>query len=193
MRAWWQDADCVIAADAGWKTARRLGLVPDVLLGDYDSALPPSDANVWRLPAEKDDTDTQFAAREAVRRGASEVVILGGIGGRLDHTFANCQTLLFLAENGVRATLAGEYDEVTALLPGETQVPARDGWYFSVFSAQEAAEGVTLRGVRYPLEKYTLVNTFPIGVSNEFAAPTATVRFTRGRLLLVLSKKERAM
>lgn len=190
LRAWWQDADYIIAADAGWEHARRLGLAPDLCLGDYDSAPCPAGKGALVLPAEKDDTDTQFAAREALRRGAEEVVILGGLGGRLDHTLANCQTLLFLAENGVRAVLADEENEVMGFVPGTYGIPRREGWYLSVFSAGDAAEGVTLEGVKYPLREYTLTNAFPLGVSNEFAGRDAVVRFARGRLIVVLSRME---
>lgn len=187
----WQDADFVIAADAGYENARRLGVEPDLLLGDYDSApCPPQNAKTLVLPAEKDDTDTCFAARRAIGLGATEAVILGGLGGRLDHTLANLQTLVFLAKNGVRAWLVDEANEVTALLPGTHAIPARPGWYFSIFSAGDAAQGVTLEGLKYPLHEATVTNFFPIGVSNEFAADPATVRFTAGVLYLMLSRRE---
>ncbi len=191
MRRFWQDADTVIAADAGYETARRLGVEPDILLGDYDSApRPPANAKTWVLPAEKDDTDTYFAARKAIELGADEVAILGGLGGRLDHTLANLQTLVFLAQNGVRAQLVDEANEATALLPGAYRIPARQGWYLSLLSAGEAARGVTLSGLKYPLHEATVTHSFPIGVSNEFVADTATVRFTGGILFLVLSRRE---
>lgn len=187
----WHDADVIIAADAGYENARRLGLRPDLLLGDYDSApCPPKDAKTLVLPAEKDDTDTYFAARRAIELGASEVVILGGLGGRLDHTLANLQTLVFLAKNGVRAWLADEANEVTALLPGAHPIPARPGWYYSIFSAGDAARGVTLKGLKYPLHEATVTNFFPIGISNEFAADTAEVCFSAGVLYLMLSRRE---
>lgn len=187
----WQDADVIIAADAGYENARRLGLRPDLLLGDYDSApCPPPNAKTVVLPAEKDDTDTYFAARRAIMLGASEAVILGGLGGRLDHTLANLQTLVFLAKNGVRAWLADEANEVTVLLPGTHRIPARPGWYLSIFSAGDAAHGVTLKGLKYPLHEATVTNSFPIGVSNEFAAQTAEVCFSEGILYLMLSRRE---
>ena len=81
--------DVILAADAGWKTARALGFAPTLALGDFDTAPAPKGPDVLRLPAEKDDTDTFFAARKALEMGCSEVLILGGIGGRLDHTLAN--------------------------------------------------------------------------------------------------------
>lgn len=187
----WQDADLIIAADAGYENARRLGLEPDLLLGDYDSApRPPQSAKTLVLPAEKDDTDTYFAARRAIALGADEAVILGGLGGRLDHTLANLQTLVFLAQNGVRAWLADEANEVTALLPGTHIIPARPGWYLSVFSAGDAARGVTLQGLKYPLHEAVVTNFFPVGVSNEFAADTAAVRLSEGVLYLMLSRRE---
>ena len=131
------------------------------------------------------------SSRKALELGATDVVIVGGLGGaRLDHTLANLQTLVFLAKNGVCATLADTDNEVTALLPGTHRIQARPGWYFSIFSAGEQAPGVTLEGLKYPLHDYTLTHAFPIGVSNEFAAETATLRFSAGMIYLVLSRKE---
>ena len=180
-----------IAADAGLLLCERLGVKPDLVLGDFDSMdVCQAPADCIRVPVEKDDTDTFFAARKALEMGCSEVLILGGIGGRLDHTLANLQTLVFLAKNGVCATLADTDNEVTALLPGTHRIQARPGWYFSIFSAGEQAPGVTLEGLKYPLHDYTLTHAFPIGVSNEFAAETATLRFSAGMIYLVLSRKE---
>lgn len=191
LSGFWRDADCIIAADAGYAHARRLGLEPDLLLGDYDSApRPPAGARTLCLPAEKDDTDTHYAARQALARGADEVVILGGLGGRLDHTLANLQTLIFLAQRGAHAVLADVDDEITALLPGTHTVPARRDWYLSVFSAGGCARGVTLEGLKYPLQNATLTHAFPVGVSNEFLGARAVVRFSSGVLYLALSRRE---
>ena len=199
LHSWWADADYVIAADAGYENACRVGVEPDLLLGDYDSApRPEAGAKTVFLPAEKDDTDTYYAARKALELGATDVVIVGGLGGaRLDHTLANLQTLVFLAKNGVCATLADTDNEVTALLPGTHRIQARPGWYFSIFSgylsvlcSSGAAHGVTLSNLKYPLTDYNMTSSFPIGVSNEFAAETATLRFSAGMIYLVLSRKE---
>lgn len=191
LRHFWQDAELIIAADAGYENARRLGIEPDLLLGDYDSApCPPPNAKTLVLPAEKDDTDTYFAARKAIERGVSEVVILGGLGGRLDHTLANLQTLVFLAKNGMRAVLADEENEATVLLPGEHRIPSRCDCYLSIFSAGDAARGVTLEGLKYPLHEATVTGFYPIGVSNEFVGDAATVRFSAGTLYLIFSRRE---
>ena len=191
--------DCIIGVDKGLEFCYRNHVIPDWILGDFDSISKEvidwyreqQEIPIRQYKPEKDDTDTYYAARKALELGATDVVIVGGLGGaRLDHTLANLQTLVFLAKNGVCATLADTDNEVTALLPGTHRIQARPGWYFSIFSAGEQAPGVTLEGLKYPLHDYTLTHAFPIGVSNEFAAETATLRFSAGMIYLVLSRKE---
>lgn len=102
--------DLVIAADAGYRACQREGIVPDLLLGDFDSMEPPEGfAQLLRLPVEKDDTDTLAAIRAGLERGCTDFRIYGGTGGkRLDHTLANLQSLLFLRRRGARGFL---YDD----------------------------------------------------------------------------------
>ena len=99
--------DFVIAADAGYRTCRALGIVPDLLLGDFDSMDQPTDfAYVERVPVEKDDTDTMLAIKTALDKGCKEIYLYGGTGGkRLDHTLANLQSLLYLRRRGARGYL----------------------------------------------------------------------------------------
>ncbi len=194
LRHWCEGADLLIAADAGWRQAKAWGLCPDILLGDYDSAPMPEhlpEQTLLRLPAEKDDTDTHCAARQAIAAGCTQAVILGGLGGRLDHTLANMNTLLFLAQHGVQAVLADEGVEVRALLPGAHILPARPGWYCSLFPAQGRVEGLWLENLKYPLQNAVLTAHWPVGVSNEFLEGPARVRFAKGALYCVLCRKER--
>ena len=188
MRPFYETADVLIAADAGWQSAKELGLVPDICLGDYDSAAAPQGAE--RLPAEKDDTDTHYAAKKALALGATHVTILGGLGGRLDHTLANFQTVLFLQQQGVQAVLADENTEMHVLLPGTHTVPQKDSCYVSLFPISELATGVTLQGLKYPLQNAVLSNVFPIGVSNEFAAENAIISLKTGGLYMLICRKE---
>ncbi|WP_367925566.1 thiamine diphosphokinase [uncultured Ruthenibacterium sp.] len=190
LHKWWDTADFVIAADAGYESARALGVKADLLLGDYDSAPAPDlDGHTVKLPAEKDDTDTYYAVRKALEIGFEEIVILGGIGGRFDHTMANLQTLVLLAQRGVRGILADETTEITALLPGTYEIPRRDNVYLSLFTAEKQTEGVSLRGLKYSLTNYTMTNSFPIGVSNEFEEEKATISFRKGSLYLMFCQK----
>ena len=186
LHEWWDSADYVIAADAGYESARALGVKTDLLLGDYDSAPAPElDARTVRLPAEKDDTDTYYAVRKALEIGFEEVVILGGIGGRFDHTMANLQTLFYLAQSGVKGFLGDETTEVTVLLPGTYEFAKREDVYVSLFTAEKETGGVTLRGLKYPLTDATLTNAFPVGVSNEFVDEKAMISFKKGSLYLM--------
>ena len=189
MRPYYEGADITIAADAGYRRMQALGLTPDLLLGDYDSAPPPPNAtNVERLPHEKDDTDTHYAARRALELGAKKVTVLGGLGGRLDHTLANLDTLVFLAAKGVQACLADETTELYALLPGHYHFARRAG-YVSLFPAGGEVRGVTLKGFYYPLTDAVLRCDYPVGVSNEFAADIGEISFTEGILYLVFARE----
>ncbi len=192
MREYCAGADFVIAADAGYETARGIGIEPDLLIGDYDSApFPKETEKTIRLPAEKDDTDTLCAVKKALERNADEILILGGLGGRFDHTLANLQTLIFLAQKGVKALLADEANEITVLTPGEYRFAACKGWYYSFFSIGSSVENLTLEGFKYPLSGGRLTNGYPLGVSNEPAQKELTVRFEKGMLFFVKSRMER--
>ena len=183
--------DTVWAADAGLKAAQRAGVVPDLCLGDWDSCERPKDAReLIALPAEKDDTDTHHAARLIAGRGFQQALLLGCLGGRLDHTLANLHTLLYLTGQGVRCWLVGAGSAVTALQNGSLRLPRRPKCYFSVFAADGDACGVTLRGMKYPLDRALVTERFPIGVSNEILEETGEVTVENGTLLLVYSKRE---
>ena len=98
--------DLIIAADSGYMNAKALGVTPDLLLGDLDSLgdiKPPKTAEILQVPAEKDFTDTQLAVDTAIKKGASEIIIVGGLSGRLDHTLANIQLAASMGVNSIPA------------------------------------------------------------------------------------------
>lgn len=181
----------LIAADGGLATAARLGRTPDLAVGDWDSAPKPVRVPSLTLPHEKDDTDTQFAAKWAWEHSYQEVLIYGALGGRLDHTLANLHTLYYLERRGVRAVLYGEGAQAQLLTAkkGKCVLPKREGWYLSVFAFDGAAYGVCEKGVYYPLQDATLTSDFPIGVSNEFLAKEAEISVEKGNLLILQIKK----
>ena len=91
----------VIAADQGLRYLEEAGITPDLIVGDFDSlGIVPQGANVVRHPVEKDDTDMMLAVKTGLARGYRTFVLYGGLGGRLDHTYANFQTLTYLARHG---------------------------------------------------------------------------------------------
>ena len=175
----------VICADSGLRLAQRLGITPDLVLGDFDSlGAVPANLPHMTVPVEKDDTDTVLAARTALEKGFRDIRIYGAFGGRLDHTFANLQTLEFLREAGARGMLTGAHDTAVLIGRGETlRLPRRENRTLSVFAWSEQCSGVTLRGVHYPLENGIL----PLGVSNQITAAEAEIICGEGLLLVISS------
>lgn len=181
-----QTGDLVLAADAGYLACRQAGITPDLLLGDFDSMDQPADFDhVRRVPVEKDDTDTMLAVKTALDRGMGTIVFYGCLGGRLDHTYANLQTLTYLARRGGQGWLLGDGTVVTAVENGRLDLPAGLRGAVSVFCPDGQALGVTLRGLHYPLEDYTLTSGFPLGVSNQFTGQAASVSVREGTLLVM--------
>ena len=184
--------DClVIAADAGYARCQALGIVPDLVIGDFDSLCKVPDlSTVVRLPVEKDVTDMDAAVKMALEQGCKVFHLYGGMGGRPDHTLANYTILTKLSQEKIAAFLYGEGYSVTAVTDGTLTLNGKRGETVSVFAWTERAEGVTLRGLKYPLENAVLTNTFALGVSNSFAEETAVVSVKRGTLLVMWEKKD---
>ena len=159
--------DFVIAADKGYEALEAYGVPPDLVVGDFDSlGHRPSHPNVVQLPSVKDDTDMVYALREGLERGFRRFVLLGGVGGRLEHTLANL-------EGTVATVLRDERMTFPAGLTG----------FWSAFCLSGKAEGVTLRNLKYELTDYTISADFPLGVSNEFLEEPAQVSVRKGALL----------
>ena len=176
--------DLVIAADGGY--AQLGGVHADLVVGDFDSlGFVPAGEHVVRHPAEKDDTDTMLAARIGLERGYRAFVLLGGVGGRLDHTLANIQTLAFLRENGARAALLGEAETITLIQNESLRFRAGLAGIVSVFSFGAVASGVYERGLAYALADATLTDTNPLGVSNAFTGAAAEISVQNGRLVVL--------
>lgn len=160
-------------------------------MGDFDSlGHRPNHPNVIQLPTEKDDTDMVYALREGLGLGYRRFVLLGGVGGRLEHTLANLQLLDWLTTNGAQGVLAGEKTVATCIRDGDSLTfPATLEGYLSVFCNSGAAEGVTLSGLKFPLDKAELAGSFPLGVSNQFQGQEATVTVEKGSLLLLWEER----
>ena len=181
--------DCVIAADGGLRHTEKLGIVPDVVLGDFDSlGYAPEGANVF--PVEKDDTDAMLAVRRGLELGCRDFLLYGSLDGpRLDHTVANFQTLQFLCDHGASGILAGIHTMATVVKNGSLFFPAECDGTISVFCLGRDAFGVTLKGLYYPLENGTLTAGFPLGVSNHFTGEPAEISVTDGSLLVIWEGK----
>ncbi len=185
--------DLVICADAGLRHAQALGLRVDLLLGDFDSldegALADARADgvaIVQVPVEKDKTDSHLALEEALRRGATEILLVGGSGSRLDHTLSN---VLLLPECPVPVTMTDGKSIARALRDGQwLEVRRESGAYLSLVPLSPVVTGVCVSGVHWPLADAVLRWGESLGISNRVVEPVARVSIGEGRLLVVQAR-----
>ena len=181
--------DYMIYCDCGLRHMDGLGAEPDLIVGDFDSySNPEFDTETIVLPCEKDDTDTVFAVKEALRRGFEDFLLIGVVGERLDHTLGNVSILLMLDSEGKVGTIIDDYSEME-IVSDRCEMPCiiDDSYvYFSLINISGTARGVNIRGAKYPLENAEITCEYQYGVSNEvLTGCTAEVSVGEGRLLLV--------
>ena len=195
----------LIAVDGGADYCHEMGLSPDLYLGDFDSvsdfevsvedvcdamALDGMEKTpkIVKLPCEKDDTDTLAALRVGIEKGFEVFYIFGGSGGRLDHTVANIQSLLFLRNNGCKGTMINGSERVFVIKNESVSFPASEEGMLSLFALGGKAQGVSIFGMKYNLEDAVLTNDFPIGISNEFVGTEAIVTVREGEVLGIMTR-----
>ena len=179
----------VIAADGGTELAADLGVMPDRIIGDFDSCgHMPDGNNVEVYPCEKDDTDLMLAIKAGLKAGCRDFQIYGAAGGRLDHMIGNIQSLAFLLGRGAHGCIISDREYVTLLSPGRYFFTKRGGFSLSLFAYSEKAEGLCIRGVKYAAEDCELSSDFPLGISNIITADRAEVSFKKGRILVICSR-----
>ncbi len=193
-----KEEDLCIAVDGGLSYCPVLEIEPDLIIGDFDSVTDQEreavallseqiPERVITLPVEKDDTDTMAAIKIGLEKGYRDFRIYAGLGGRFDHSIANVQALLYLKN----------HDAVGYLLDGGSMVlvisnesvefrPEMEG-YVSLFALGDVAKGVTIRGLKYPLEGKNITNDFPLGISNEFIGEKSYIAVEEGSLLCIIS------
>lgn len=182
------DVGYVIAADSGVHVADRLGLAVDLVVGDLDSADPDAlerdGITVERHPSAKDQTDIVLALDRAAELGARAVVVVAGIGGRLDHALANLLVLASPDYAGIEIrALVGDAD--VAVVHRRHALSGPPGTVVSLLAVGGPARGVVTSGLRYPLAGETLEALSSRGVSNELAGGPATVAVDAGTLLVI--------
>ena len=185
-------ADMLIAADSGAETALRLGHIPAFIVGDFDSLddqladqLRARGSHIVPAAIEKDETDTELAVQLALEQGATEITLLGALGGeRFDHTIAN--VLLLAGFDSVPIRII-DGPSICWLLrgPGSTAIEGMTGDLLSLFSLAGDAAGVRTQGLYYPLRGETLRFGKPRGVSNALTSEHAEVSVDSGLLLII--------
>lgn len=191
----------MIAVDGGLKVTDQLGLVPNMIVGDFDTIEPEILAKyknqehieMRRFNPVKDFTDTESAIKAAIEIGSEEIFILGGTGSRLDHTLANIQLLQLPLEKRIPAYIINEQNKIMLIDEHTKELvfeQNEDSYPFlSLIPLTEVVEGITISGVKYPLENSTfyLNKMISLGVSNEITSKQAELSVKKGTLIVIRS------
>ncbi|MBR4725590.1 MAG: thiamine diphosphokinase [Lachnospiraceae bacterium] len=186
IKSYLRDDDFLVFCDSGLKHMEALGLTADLIIGDFDSHENPMlPVETIVLPCEKDDTDTVFAVKEALKRGFEDFLLLGTIGGRIDHTLGNLSILLMLDTAGKHGIMVDDHSEMEIISDKPAYVEDRYS-YFSLLNISGTAEGIVIENAKYLLDGGGITCDYQYGVSNEvIKGKTAKITVAEGRLLLV--------
>ena len=184
----------IICCDGGMRHAMKLGLVPDYIVGDFDSVSPEvleyykkQDIELKQVPCRKDETDMELGIRHAAEIGAEDITLIGGIGSRLDHTLANIFQLIRIDKLGIKGRIVNENNLIT-LCTGRADIEGQKGDLVSFVPITPEVKGVTTSGLEYPLDKATLYMDSPLGVSNVMEGDRASYTFDEGMALIIKAK-----
>lgn len=184
--------DFIMCADGGFDHAAASGIVPDMLMGDLDSISVPEDPSIETVvfPSEKDDTDTGICLQMALDNGYTDILILGGLGGRFDHTMSNIQLITGKSHLADRITIKDKNNSCTVLNNSSITLPQIENQYVSVFPMTEC-RGVCESGVKYPLDDAVLPLGSTLGTSNEIIEEYGTFSVKNGIMLVITSEENK--
>jgi len=189
-----KSSELLVCADGGAFYFEKAGIIPNVLIGDFDSIEPvllesykTLGVEIVKYPKEKDFTDMELALDFAVKRGATRIFIMGATGSRMDHTISNIQLLHKLADSGVEGVVVNENNFIY-LVTSSIELCKRDGYKLSILPASKTVEGVTTQGLAYPLKDAVLHMGTGLGISNEFTGEKASVSIKSGRIYVIVAR-----
>ena len=170
-------------------------MIPDYILGDFDSIdkkvlekYKTQKIKINELKPEKDFTDTEEAINLAIKLKSTEIVIIGAIGTRIDHVLANINVLKIALDNNVKAKIINEHNEIE-LINNELIIEKSNLYkYISIMPLTTQVKDITITGMKYPLENYTLTIGNSLGVSNEQIEKTAKIKVKDGILIVIKSR-----
>ena len=180
----------VICADAGYETAKKFNITPDLIVGDFDSAknAPPQSRKVVTIPVQKDLTDTMFAVIRGLAKGVRNFVLVGCLGGdRFDHSIGNLEVLRYILDHNCRGVIADSHTKVF-LLQEESRLTLTKmkGATVSVLPYGEPSCNVSYKGLFYPLERRILTTGNTLGLSNSITDDVAEIRVHWGTALIIV-------
>lgn len=178
--------DYVICADSGYDIAVKANIQPDLLIGDFDSITSfVQNVKTITLPIEKDLTDCEAAYNEGVKREFKNFLLLGGTGGRFEHTFANVSIMARASCEGNNFTIVDDKHTFYAITNNSLKIPYSPNKQISVFAFGDNAVGVTEKGFHYLIEDFTLNPFVPMGISNDITADFGEISVEKGTLIVI--------
>lgn len=193
FRSIYREGDFIIGADSGAEFLKREGIIPDLLLGDFDSIKEDTllyfngKTKVLKYDAVKDFTDTEAAFEEAIKLHPDEIYFLGCTGSRLDHFIGNLSLLARALKLGISGYLMDDHNKIFFMdKPGI--IKKGFGSYISFQAFRESVKDFNLQGARYPLTGYELKLGDPRNVSNEFLEEEIEVSFKSGILMVFMTQ-----
>ena len=191
---WIKDAQTIISADGGARHLRALNILPDVMIGDFDSILPKDQQffekkqiKTLTFSSQKDQTDTELCLSWALEKNATDITLLGVTGSRMDHTLANIFLLEKLARLNIPARIINKNNQIH-LVRDFIELKGGPKDFLSIIPITNKVTGVTLKGLEYPLTNKTLEMGSCLGISNSFKKNLASVSIKNGCLIVIKSK-----
>ncbi len=188
------ETDFIICADGGARHLANMNVVPDIIIGDLDS-ISSEDKRFYesqkvefiRFPTKKNATDTDLAAELALTKNPREIIFLGAIGNRMDHTLANIFLLLSLMKKGIKGKLIDEKNEIY-LIDDKLEIDGEREDFLSIIPVTKMVRGVSCYGLEYPLSNAEINLGSTLGISNKFSHNTAQIKVDQGLLLVIKSR-----
>ncbi len=189
-----KNAQMIISADGGARHLRTLNILPDVMIGDFDSLNPDNysffkkkQIKILNFPLKKDNTDTELCVSYALENKASDITLLGVTGSRLDHTLANIFLLKKLAKLNIQARIIDKHNEIY-IVTNFIELKGTPKELLSIIPVTQNVTGVTLTGFEYPLENASMQMGDTLGISNIFKESVASISIKKGALIVTRSK-----
>ena len=177
--------DFIVFCDSGLKHLESLQVNSGLIVGDFDSHDNPHlGVETIVLPCEKDDTDTVFAVKEAIKRGFDDFLLIGVVGARLDHTLGNVSSLLYLDSLGKKGYIIDDYSEME-IVSNKPAYIENSFSFFSLLNISGTAKRVTIKNAKYPLNDGEISCEYQYGISNEVVGEIAEISIREGKLLLI--------
>lgn len=185
-----QDCNYLICADKGYEYAKKIGIKPDLIVGDFDSYVGelPDDCEIISLSSHKDDTDLLHCIETALSRGYDSFTILAATGGRFDHTLANVSTLMYLDKKGANGEIISPTEVIRYLKKGGYSFDGCKGKTFSVFPFGCDRVNVSYTGAEYKADGLTLSAEEPMGISNVFITDKAVIKINYGNAIIIINQ-----